>query len=125
MPPFECAATVDGDWGVLTVSGEVDLATGPALRERLDELVRSGVRHLVVDLAGVSFLDSVGLGVLVGAVKRLRAVDPSGSLRLAGAGEWVAKLFELTGLLGVFRMYATVAEARAAGGPPAAPPGGA
>jgi anti-sigma B factor antagonist len=120
MPRAELAATVDGEWGVLEVSGEVDLAAGPPLRTLVNELLRGGVRHLVVDLARASFLDSVGLGVLLAAAKRLRGGDPPGSLRLAGAGEQVAGLFELTGLLGMLPLYATVEAARAAGDPPAA-----
>jgi len=114
MPQFDYPVTIDGDVGVLTASGEVDLAAGPALRAGLDGLVRGGQQHLIVDLRQVTFLDSVGLGVLVAACKRLRDRDPPGSLRLAGANDRVVKVFELTGLLGIFPMYATVDQARAA-----------
>ena len=58
---------------VLEVGGEVDVYTAPRLRERLVELVDGGARNVVVDLGRVDFLDSTGLGVLVGALKRLRA----------------------------------------------------
>jgi anti-sigma B factor antagonist len=122
MPQFELSATTQGEWAVLALSGEVDLATAPAVRERLNELADGGARHLVVDLALVGFLDSIGLGVLVAAYKRLRDRDPPGSLRLAGASDRVAKVFALTGLLGIFPMYASVEAARAAAADHAAGP---
>jgi anti-sigma B factor antagonist len=54
-----------GDWAVLAVRGEIDVATAPQLREELLELVSAGRKQIVVDLSGVDFLDSTGLGVLV------------------------------------------------------------
>jgi anti-sigma B factor antagonist len=65
---------------VLEIGGEIDVYTAPRLRERLLEMVNSGEKHIVVDLGRVEFLDSTGLGVLVGAHRRLRARD--GSLNL-------------------------------------------
>ena len=55
---------------VLAVKGEVDVYTAPRLREKLVELVSQGKHQIVVDLEGVDFLDSTGLGVLVGGLKR-------------------------------------------------------
>lgn len=98
-----------GDCAVLRVAGEVDVYTAPALRERLTDLLAAGVRHVVVDTSGVTFLDSTGLGVLVGGRKRLHAHD--GSLALAGGPERVVRLLRLTGLVRYFPPYATVAEA--------------
>jgi len=115
---FDLSATTDGEWAVLAVSGEVDLATAPALRGCLHELADGGARHVVVDLRQVSFLDSIGLGVLVGAYRRLRDAEPAGSLRLVCTNERVTKLFALTGLLGLFPVHATVEQARAAGDSP-------
>jgi anti-sigma B factor antagonist len=114
MPHFDLSATTDGEWAVLTVSGEVDLATGPLVRECLHELAGGGVRHVVVDLRQVSFLDSIGLGVLVAAYKLLRDRDPPGSLRLVCTNQRVVKVFALTGLLRMFPMHASVEQARAA-----------
>jgi len=96
MPQFGLSATTDGEWAVLAVSGEVDLATGPALRERLLELADGGARHVVVDLRQVHFMDSVSLGVLVAASRRLRDAEPAGSLRLVCTNEQVIKAFVLT-----------------------------
>ena len=99
---------------VLTVRGEVDVYTAPRLRERLVELVEAGARSVIVDLSRVEFLDSTGLGVLVGALKRLRAVG--GSLALVCGHERLLKIFRITALDRVFSLYDTVEAATAATG---------
>jgi anti-sigma B factor antagonist len=98
-----------GDCAVLRVDGEIDLYTAPALREGLSDLLATGVRHVVVDTADVTFLDSTGLGVLVDGRKRLRAHD--GSLALASGHQRIVQLLRLTGLNRLFPPYATVADA--------------
>ena len=60
---------------VVEVSGEIDVYTAPKLRESLLNLVDSGNYQLIIDMEGVEFLDSTGLGVLVGGLKRVRAHD--------------------------------------------------
>jgi anti-sigma B factor antagonist len=101
----------EGDRTVISVTGEIDVYTAPILRERLNELVASGHYDLVVDMEGVEFLDSTGLGVLVGGLKRVRSHD--GSLRLVCAQEKILKVFRITGLTKVFPIHATLAEALA------------
>lgn len=96
-------------WSVLAVTGEVDVATAPRLREQLIELVNQGSTRIVVDLTGVDFLDSTGLGVLVGALKRVRTQD--GELVLVCNEPRVLKVFEITGLTKVFNLVASVDEA--------------
>jgi anti-sigma B factor antagonist len=98
---------------VLSVGGEIDVYTAPQLRQRLIELVEEGSQHIVVDMEHVEFLDSTGLGVLVGGLKRVRALD--GSLRLVCAQERILKIFRITGLEKVFGIYGSVDEAVAAG----------
>ncbi len=98
----------------LEVGGEVDVYTAPRLRERLVELVEAGARSVVVDLSRVEFLDSTGLGVLVGALKRLRAAG--GSLALVCGQERLLKIFRITALDRVFSLYDTVEAATAAMG---------
>ena len=94
---------------VLEVGGEVDVYTAPKLRERLVDMVNAGHKQLVVDLSRVEFLDSTGLGVLVGAHRRLRARD--GSLDLVCPHERVLKVFRITGLDNVFDIHSSVEEA--------------
>ena len=96
---------------VISVTGEIDVYTAPTLRERLNELVADGEYHLVVDMAGVDFLDSTGLGVLVGGLKRARSHD--GTLRLVCDQEKILKVFRITGLTKVFPIYASLADALA------------
>lgn len=98
-----------GDCAVLRIVGEIDIYTAPALRERLVELLVSRVTHVILDTSGVTFLDSSGLGVLVGAQKRMRAHD--GSLALVAAQDRIVQLFRLTGLTRLFPPHATVSEA--------------
>ncbi len=99
---------------VLEVGGEVDVYTAPELRGRLLSLAEAGVRDVVVDLRRVEFLDSTGLGVLVGALKRLRAAG--GSLALVCDHERLLKIFRITALDRVFSLYATVEAATGAPG---------
>src|SRR5262249_34841300 len=62
---------VDGDERILEVAGEIDVATSPALRSELSDLLGDAPPRVTLDFAQVSFIDSSGLGVLVGALKRL------------------------------------------------------
>jgi anti-sigma B factor antagonist len=98
-----------GDCAVLRIVGEIDIYTAPALRERLVELLATGVKHVVLDTSGVTFLDSSGLGVLVGARKRMGAHD--GSLALVATQERIVQLFRITGLIRLFPPHATVSAA--------------
>ena len=101
---------LDG-WRVLRRAGEIDVATAPRLRDRLVQLVTEGPPQLVVDLSGVTFIDSMGLGALVSGLKRARAHD--GDLRLAGATDHVAKVLAITRLDHAFVVADTVASATA------------
>ncbi len=98
-----------GDITVLAVRGEVDVYTAPRLREKLVELVSQGKHNIAVDLEAVDFLDSTGLGVLVGGLKRLRSHD--GDLSLVCTQHRILKVFEITGLTKVFTIHASVDDA--------------
>jgi len=103
------ASRTEGDKTVVSVGGEIDVYTAPKLREQIVQLVEDGQYHLVVDMEEVEFLDSTGLGVLVGGLKSVRAHD--GSLRLVCTQERILKIFRITGLTKVFPIHSTVAEA--------------
>ena len=101
----------DHGFTVIAVSGEIDVYTAPKLRERLIGLVEAGSYQLIVDMEGVEFLDSTGLGVLVGALKRVRSND--GELSLVCTQPRIRKVFEVTGLTKVFTLHDTVEDATA------------
>ena len=98
-----------GSITVLTVEGEVDIATAPKLREKLVELAAAGATRVVVDLEKVEFLDSTGLGVLIGGMKRLRSTD--GDLTLVCTQPRILKVFEITGLNRAFAIHDSVDQA--------------
>lgn len=93
-------AGASGDCAVLKVAGEVDVYTAPALRERIRDLAAKGTVHVIADLSRVDFLDSTGLGVLVGGLRRLREHD--GSLTLVISATRILRIFDITGLTRVF-----------------------
>ena len=96
---------------IVHVGGEVDVATCPQLRDVLAELVDQSIYHLVVDLEKVSFLDSSGIGVLVGVYRRIR--EHGGSLRLTGPRPAVRRVLELTKVTTLLPIHGTVEEATA------------
>jgi anti-sigma B factor antagonist len=85
---------------VVAVRGEIDVATSPALRDQLYEIIDGGARELVVDLAELGFIDSSGLGVLVAALKHMKEQD--GELVLAGLQQPALRVFEITDLTALF-----------------------
>jgi anti-sigma B factor antagonist len=91
---------------VLAVAGEIDLATAPALRQQLVDLVAEGHRRIVVDLSRTEFLDSTGLSALVACLKRLRAHD--GELRVVCTTPRVRKVFEITHIDRVLPLFDSV-----------------
>lgn len=101
---------LDGGVAVVRVSGEVDVATCGLLRDGLLRVVGDEYyRGVVVNLAGVNFIDSAGIGVLVGVWHRARASD--GSMALAVPSRQVQSILEITGLTKVFPIFNSETEA--------------
>ena len=98
-----------GDCAVLQVTGEVDVYTAAMLREQIRELAAKGAVHLIADLGRVDFLDSTGLGALVGGLKRLR--EAGGSLALAISTPRILRIFQITGLTKALAVQRSVADA--------------
>jgi anti-sigma B factor antagonist len=100
---------IEGERTVVEVGGEIDVYTAPKLRETIVSLVEAGQKNLVIDLEQVEFLDSTGLGVLVGGLKRVRTQE--GSLSLVCTQERLLKIFRITGLTKVFDIHEDVESA--------------
>lgn len=96
----------------LVVTGEVDVHTGPALRDQVLSAIDSGQRRVIVDLSGVEFMDSTGLGVLVAGLTRAR--EAGGGLWVVCSQERLLRLFQITGLDGVLSIYRTAEDMVAA-----------
>ncbi len=88
---------------IVSVGGEIDVYTAPKLRDKITELVAAGTFDIVIDMEAVEFLDSTGLGVLVGGLKKVRAHD--GSLHLICNQDRLLKIFRITGLAKVFTIH--------------------
>lgn len=95
-----------GAASVLTLRGEIDVYTAPRLRQAIIDLVDGGAAHIAVDMRGVDFLDSTGLGVLVGGLKRVKVKD--GSLTIVTTQDKILKIFDITGLNKVFPIFDSV-----------------
>ncbi|HEV7888091.1 MAG TPA: STAS domain-containing protein [Acidimicrobiales bacterium] len=108
MAAFEVEAVASGPHAVVVVRGEIDAHTSPLLKERLLALVAEGIDRLVVDLRAVTFIESVGLGTLVAARKRLRQSDKSLCLVLGPEQGVLRRTFEITGLDKVFPIHPDV-----------------
>jgi anti-sigma B factor antagonist len=96
----------EGDSVVVVLDGELDLSSAPELREALVDLFNSGHHQLVVDMQGVTFVDSTGLGVLVGGLKRASVHD--GALHVVCTDPDVLRIFRMTGLHKLFQMHTSL-----------------
>lgn len=101
-----------GDVTVLIVAGDVDVYSAVVLREALDRAIGAGRRRFIVDLQGVSFLDSTALGLLVGRMKFLRMQE--GSIRIVCSVPRLLRVFGITGLNKVFDVDESLEAALAA-----------
>ena len=103
---MQIATTPGTDRYVITVSGEVDLATSPELDVAIIAAIDSGTSSVAIDLTDVSFMDSSGLGVVVRGLKRCREADID--LDLVITNERVLKVFGITGLDQVIPIHASI-----------------
>ena len=93
---------------VITVSGEVDIATSPALDAAIATAIGEEAKQIVVDLTDVSFMDSSGLGVIVRGLKRAREAEID--LDLVISNDRVLKVFAITGLDQVLKIHTALAD---------------
>jgi anti-sigma B factor antagonist len=99
---FDIEESGAGESRVLTVRGELDLETSPALRQHLHRAIDSGQREVTVDVSGLTFLDSTAISVLVDGQKQLRRID--GRLILRDPTSRTRRILEIAGLLEFFEL---------------------
>jgi anti-sigma B factor antagonist len=107
----DARVTPDGRAGVIVAEGEIDLAAAPRLREAMTDHLTAGRVHLLLDLTSVTFIDSTGLGLLVGAAKK--SFGLGGSLRIVCSNERVLRILAITGISRSMTVLPTVEEATA------------
>lgn len=100
IPAFAVDTSVDGARILMVLHGELDAYTAPRLQEAVAELGEVAGRHVVVDLAGVGFVDSTGLSALVTSLRGVR--EAGGVVSLREVSRQLAKLFEITGITRLF-----------------------
>ncbi len=103
---IDVTAAADGRVQLFGLGGSLDIATSPTLRAGLMEAADRDNHEIVVDLTHLEFLDSTGLGALIGAHKR--AAEHGGSVRLVAQEGQILRLLRITGLLDVFSVYPTI-----------------
>ena len=110
MDPFHMESiTAGGHCAVLRIGGDIDAYAAPQLRHRVTDLAGHGTVHIIADLRGAGFLDSAGLGALVGSRTGLRA--RGGSLALVASASRILQTLRITGLSDAFALYSCVLDA--------------
>ena len=94
---------------VLVLGGDIDVATAFTVRDALDRVLAAGHRLIVLDLSDVRFIDSTGLGVMVGRLKAVR--DLGGDLHLVCTSPRIIRVMSITGLDSVFVIHDSVNDA--------------
>ena len=97
---------ISKELAVVTISGRMNAATTPEIKERMKAILESGHQKIVLNLSGTTFIDSSGLSVIVTGLKQTR--EAGGFLRLAGLKPEVKSIFKLTMLDRVFELYPDV-----------------
>lgn len=92
-----------GGCPVVELKGEIDLSTSPVFKEKLYEIIDSGKKDIIIDMEGLEFMDSTGLGVLVATLKKTSL--EGGTIRLVCSKRNIVKVFTITGLDKVFSIY--------------------
>lgn len=107
MEQFSAEVRQDAGWTIVVARGQLDVATAPGFRQTLQEVQYGGGVQVALDLSELEFLDSFGLGVVVGGLKRARTHD--GDLVVVVGDGRIRHLFEVTGLDAVIRLAGDLA----------------
>jgi anti-sigma B factor antagonist len=107
---LEILSDPQGDVCNIILKGELDVYSAPRLKQDLNTRIDSGCTKLILNMEGVGFVDSSGLGVLVSALRRAREHD--GGVRIVCTKENILKIFRITGLDKVFPIFSDSEEAQ-------------
>lgn len=99
----------EGKYPVVEIEGEIDVYTSPVFKGAVYDPILQGARHIILDMTGVSYMDSSGFGILLGATKRIRPEE--GTLTLVGCNEMITRMLNITRLSTVFNLTRTLEEA--------------
>ncbi len=91
---------------VLVINGDLEMSSTPSFRQAIIETLADGDRHIIIDFGGTDFIDSTGLGGLIGALKRVRSLE--GTLQIVCPQPRLQELFKLTDLHKVFALHESV-----------------
>jgi anti-sigma B factor antagonist len=98
-------ATIMETIPVLRLSGELDLGSVPDVRKAIRGYIEEGLVNFIIDITALDFIDSSGLGVLVGGLARVR--ERQGEIKLVCANRRILRVFEMTRLTQLFEIYET------------------
>lgn len=101
--------TIDDAVELVEVNGEIDIYTSPSVKESINSLIAKGSYNFIINLDQVRYIDSTGLGVLIGALKKVREHD--GHIYLVCVDQQIKKVFNITGLVKIFRIFESNDEA--------------
>ena len=102
----------EDDAYVVELSGEIDVYTSPKVKDAISELIDQGHYNLIINLEKVRYIDSTGLGVLIGGLKRVR--EHGGSVSLVCTNPQIKKIFDITGLVKIFGIFESENDAKKA-----------
>jgi anti-sigma B factor antagonist len=108
---MEIKTESQGPYTTLRVAGRLDLNSSTSLKEKIKSLLSEGIVNLVIDMGGVDFINSSGLGTLVSILKDVRMVK--GKMVLCNLGRYVNEIFEITQLSHIFDLFPNEKEAAA------------
>ena len=109
MELLDVSIRQEGGWTVLSLIGQFDVATAPEVRQALVEAQYSAASRVILDLNGVEFVDSMGLGVIIGGLKRARSHE--GELVLVCDRERILHLLEITRIDQIIAVHPSIVEA--------------
>lgn len=94
---------------VLDVAGEIDVYTAPQFKEAVNSILATGQKHLIINMANISYMDSSGFGTLLSATKRLR--PQGGTVNLVACNRSIDRILQITRLNTIFAIYDNVDDA--------------